>query len=300
MSQHRILWPARDFEWMDTDENIRRLILENASTDLISAAARKGGMRTLAEDGWRLVAAGVTTVEEVLSVTTSKEVESATKNRRPEIPSRKLRWPAELDFPCPRFHTKVCRADGKIAEGQLDAPGRPDALRQMEALGLRPVNLAEKAGGKNGSVSKNGAGLPAGLEGLGKISFKFERAQGLGEGTGKFHAAAVEPARGGRAVEPRAGDSAQGSLVADGAGQVEGNPRPRRGRHVAGRRDVKIAGNFSARLCRDGGGGRGGRLSRRGAGANRGIPVAREGPEIESHDGDAVSMHPILFSRWWC
>jgi general secretion pathway protein E/type IV pilus assembly protein PilB len=67
------------FEWMDTDEAIRRLILENASTDLISAAARKGGMRTLAEDGWRLVAAGVTTVEEVLSVTTAKEVESATK-----------------------------------------------------------------------------------------------------------------------------------------------------------------------------------------------------------------------------
>jgi general secretion pathway protein E/type IV pilus assembly protein PilB len=72
------------FEWMDTDENIRRLILENASTDLISAAARKGGMRTLAEDGWRLVAAGVTTVEEVLSVTTAKEVESATKNQAGE------------------------------------------------------------------------------------------------------------------------------------------------------------------------------------------------------------------------
>src|SRR5208282_1694909 len=68
------------FEWMDTDENIRRLILENASTDQISAAARKGGMRTLAEDGWRMVAAGVTTVEEVLSVTTAKEVETATKN----------------------------------------------------------------------------------------------------------------------------------------------------------------------------------------------------------------------------
>jgi general secretion pathway protein E/type IV pilus assembly protein PilB len=72
------------FEWMDTDEAIRRLILESASTDLISAAARKGGMRTLAEDGWRLVAAGVTTVEEVLSVTTAKEVESATKNQSGE------------------------------------------------------------------------------------------------------------------------------------------------------------------------------------------------------------------------
>jgi general secretion pathway protein E/type IV pilus assembly protein PilB len=69
------------FEWMDTDEEIRQLILKSASTDQIRAAARKGGMRTLAEDGWRLVAAGVTTVEEVLSVTTAKEVESATKNQ---------------------------------------------------------------------------------------------------------------------------------------------------------------------------------------------------------------------------
>src|ERR1035438_206814 len=73
----------------------------------------------------------------------------------------------------PTFQYKGLKADGKIAGGQLDAPGRPDALRQMEALGLRPVNLVEKAGAKNGSVSKNGAGLPAGLEGLGKISFKF-------------------------------------------------------------------------------------------------------------------------------
>ena len=61
------------FEWMDTDENIRRLILENGSTDQIRSAARDSGMRTLAEDGWRLVAQGITTVEEVLSVTTDKE-----------------------------------------------------------------------------------------------------------------------------------------------------------------------------------------------------------------------------------
>jgi len=61
------------FEWMDTDETIRRLILESASTDQIRAAARAAGMRTLAEDGWRLVAQGITTVEEVLGVTTDKE-----------------------------------------------------------------------------------------------------------------------------------------------------------------------------------------------------------------------------------
>jgi general secretion pathway protein E/type IV pilus assembly protein PilB len=72
------------FEWMDTDEEIRQLILKSASTDQIRNVARKGGMRTLAEDGWRLVAAGVTTVEEVLSVTTAKEVETTTKSETPE------------------------------------------------------------------------------------------------------------------------------------------------------------------------------------------------------------------------
>ena len=54
----------------------------------------------------------------------------------------------------PTFQYKGLQADGRIAEGQLDAPGRPDALRQMEALGLRPVNLSERAAAKNGSISK--------------------------------------------------------------------------------------------------------------------------------------------------
>jgi general secretion pathway protein E/type IV pilus assembly protein PilB len=68
------------FEWMDADNEIRQLVLKSASTDQIRDAARRGGMRTLAEDGWRLVRLGVTTVEEVLSVTTAKEVASTTKN----------------------------------------------------------------------------------------------------------------------------------------------------------------------------------------------------------------------------
>ncbi|HTS16993.1 MAG TPA: GspE/PulE family protein [Verrucomicrobiae bacterium] len=67
------------FEWMDTDEDIRRLILMNASTDQIRDAARRTGMKTLAEDGWRLVQRGITTAEEVLSVTTAKEVARVTK-----------------------------------------------------------------------------------------------------------------------------------------------------------------------------------------------------------------------------
>lgn len=68
------------FEWMDTDNEIRQLVLKNASTDQIRDAARKGGMKTLADDGWRLVRMGITTVEEVLSVTTAKEVARTTRN----------------------------------------------------------------------------------------------------------------------------------------------------------------------------------------------------------------------------
>jgi general secretion pathway protein E/type IV pilus assembly protein PilB len=67
------------FEWMDTDNEIRELVLKNASSDLIRDAARRGGMKTLAEDGWRLVAMGITTAEEVLSVTTAKEVARTAK-----------------------------------------------------------------------------------------------------------------------------------------------------------------------------------------------------------------------------
>jgi len=67
------------FEWLDTDAEIRRLVLQNASTDQIREAARRAGMSTLAEDGWRLVRQGITTVEEVLSVTTAKEIERVTE-----------------------------------------------------------------------------------------------------------------------------------------------------------------------------------------------------------------------------
>ena len=63
------------FEWMDSDSEIRQMILKSASTDQIRDAARRAGMRSLADDGWRLVRMGITTVEEVLSVTTAKEIE---------------------------------------------------------------------------------------------------------------------------------------------------------------------------------------------------------------------------------
>jgi type II secretion system protein E len=70
------------FEWMDTNAEIRQMILQSASTDKIREAATRAGMTTLADDGRRLVQEGVTTIEEVLSVTTVHEA-------APELPAAK-------------------------------------------------------------------------------------------------------------------------------------------------------------------------------------------------------------------
>ena len=151
----------------------------------------------------------------------------------------------------PTLPYKALQADGTIAEGLLEAAGRQEALRQMERLGLRPVNLRGKSRRKRiAKTARRRMLLPpcANFASVRqRIAKKFPRR------TGKFHAFAVQLARGGRAVEPRAGDSCTRKRLARRCKrQMEGNPRPRGGRHVAGRRDGEIAGNFSARLCRDG------------------------------------------------
>ena len=67
----------------------------------------------------------------------------------------------------PTFSYRALKSDGKITEGVLDAGSRPDALRQIETLGMRPVNVAEKIG----AAKKNGSSAPSSA---GNISFKFE------------------------------------------------------------------------------------------------------------------------------
>jgi hypothetical protein len=58
---------------MRLNEEIRRLILDNRSTGEIREVAKRSGLRSLSEDGWRLVAQGVTTVDEVLRVTKDEQ-----------------------------------------------------------------------------------------------------------------------------------------------------------------------------------------------------------------------------------
>jgi type II secretory pathway component PulF len=65
----------------------------------------------------------------------------------------------------PTFKYKALQTNGAVAEGVLEATGRPEALRQIAGLGLRPVNLVENA------VVKKSSALPALA---GDFSFKFE------------------------------------------------------------------------------------------------------------------------------
>jgi len=68
----------------------------------------------------------------------------------------------------PVFQYKALQADGKSAEGQLEAGGRQEAFRQMEEKGLRPISLAEKSG--PAGPAKNGSSAPP----AGGLNFKFQ------------------------------------------------------------------------------------------------------------------------------
>ncbi len=57
------------FELMELNEELRSIIMRNEDASIITAAARRNGMRNLRDDGWDKVARGVTTSDEVIRVT---------------------------------------------------------------------------------------------------------------------------------------------------------------------------------------------------------------------------------------
>jgi general secretion pathway protein E len=57
------------FELLDIDDAMRHLIIKTADATQLKAEAVRSGMRTLKQDGWSKVLAGVTTPDEVLRVT---------------------------------------------------------------------------------------------------------------------------------------------------------------------------------------------------------------------------------------
>ena len=57
------------YELMTVDERVQALIHARAPESELIAAARGAGLRSMREDGERLVAAGITSMEELLRVT---------------------------------------------------------------------------------------------------------------------------------------------------------------------------------------------------------------------------------------
>lgn len=59
----------------------------------------------------------------------------------------------------PVFEYRALQSDGTIAEGQIEAGGRQEALRQMDGRRLRPIRLTEKTNGaRHGSGTRSGSG----------------------------------------------------------------------------------------------------------------------------------------------
>src|SRR5689334_11485805 len=64
------------------------------------------------------------------------------------------------------FQYKAIQGNGAIAEGEIEAGGRQDALRQMEGRGLRPIRLAERRNGKADPSAKPASASSAPESGL--------------------------------------------------------------------------------------------------------------------------------------
>ena len=67
------------FEWMDINNEIRQMLLKNCSSGEIREAALRNGMKSLSDDGWRLVREGITTPEEVMRVTKDQTLTGGSK-----------------------------------------------------------------------------------------------------------------------------------------------------------------------------------------------------------------------------
>jgi general secretion pathway protein E/type IV pilus assembly protein PilB len=67
------------FEMMPVSEEIRELIIERTSSQAVRRVAVEQGMKSLREDGWRLIREGKTTVEEVMRLTKDEAAGASTR-----------------------------------------------------------------------------------------------------------------------------------------------------------------------------------------------------------------------------
>ena len=73
------------FEWMDMNAEIQDRILKNCSSGEIREAALRNGLRSLSDDGWRLVRQGITTPEEVMRATKDQTLGGVREEAKPSV-----------------------------------------------------------------------------------------------------------------------------------------------------------------------------------------------------------------------
>ncbi|WP_414660034.1 type II secretion system F family protein [Horticoccus sp. 23ND18S-11] len=71
----------------------------------------------------------------------------------------------------PQFAYKAMQHDGVLTEGLLEASNRQEAMRQVEGRGLKPIKLAESAGGAAPKKPGGGAGAAPATGGGSALSF---------------------------------------------------------------------------------------------------------------------------------
>jgi type II secretory pathway component PulF len=158
----------------------------------------------------------------------------------------------------PVFAYKALQTDGTAIEGELEANGRQEAMRQIDGRGWRPVRIAER--GTNGKPAKPAAPRPAPRP-------TAREAATNKEATSKESAGEPAPFKltlGGKGrITPRMLENFTrllSSLLAAGVPlsraltilQKEAANPVARGRSAAGRRDGAVAGDVSESLCRHG------------------------------------------------
>ena len=119
---------------MVADPEVRVLIHNRAPEHELVAAARAGGLRSMREDGERLVREGITSLEEVIRVTRDYD--------------RRARRGSS---PMPAYRFEALDAAGKSTSGLLEADNARTARAQLRArelvpLAVTPVSMAANEG----------------------------------------------------------------------------------------------------------------------------------------------------------
>lgn len=116
------------YELLQIDDDLREAILSKKRADHIKRLAMARGMRTLRQDGWRKVAAGVTTPEEVMNVTAKDDTEEK-KEAAPAGPEE-----AGEFFDVPKPQSRIVSQEVLSAKNEYNSRIYP---RLKDKIGIR-------------------------------------------------------------------------------------------------------------------------------------------------------------------